>query len=95
MHIFQYRYAILSNNTFEILQSVHAERFKQITDRRQQRQEEHAKLFRAAVIENETATLNAKLDREASRKKHLDSIIYGKELLQQVESLNSKKVIIV
>lgn len=84
--------AIFLNIIFETLQSVHAERFKQITDRRQQRQEDHDKLFRAAVIENETATLNAKLDRDASRKRHLDSIMYGKELKQQVEELNSKKV---
>lgn len=77
---------------FDIFQSVHAERFKQICDRRQQRQEEHEKLFRAAVIENETAALNVKLDREAARKKHLDSAMYGKELLQQVEMLNSQKV---
>lgn len=45
------------------------------------------------MIERETAAyMNAKLDIAASRKKHLDSVMYGKELMQQVESLNSKKV---
>lgn len=73
-------------------QSVHSERWQQITDRKQQRQDDYAQRLREAVIERETFANNKLLDDEAIRKKCLENLSYGKELLIQVEKANQIKV---